>query len=293
MDWRSLSLRLSLLCSVGVLLATCALAQEDALASAKQAFERGEYREVIELARKASNDSADRAKLSYLAGEAQLVLGDAKGAEQSFREVLAVNEHAQPARVGLGRALTTLKRYDDAEKELRAATSADAKDAQAFRALGDCLVAADKVKDGKAALQQAAKLASNDPWITRSLVELALVEGDDKGALKLSKALAKARSKHPMGPFLTAIVLERDGKTDDAIEAYEQALALDERFLDAHKNLAILCHTMSATYSNAARVKKSLEHYERYFALGGKDPALEQAYRQMKSFIDGGGLGGR
>lgn len=42
---------------------------------------------------------------------------------------------------------------------------------------------------------------------------------------------------------------------------------------------------MSATYSIKERVDKSLAHYERYFALGGKDPELESAYRSMKSFL--------
>lgn len=287
MSWRSVSIR----CSIACLLVASASARGAELDSAKSAFEQGDYKAVVKLAHKASSASADRAKLWYLAGEAQLVLNDAAGAERSFREVLASHESALPARIGLGRALTSLKKLDEAEKELRAAVAADAHDAQALRALGDCLIAADQSKEAKSTLEQAAKLAPGDPWITRSQVELALRGDDDKAALKLAKGLAKAKPKHPMGPFLLGVLYERDGKTDEAIAAYEQALELDERFLDAHKNLAILCHTMSSTYSNVARVKKSLEHYERYFELGGKDPELENAYRQMKAFVGGAAAG--
>jgi len=73
-------------------------------------------------------------------------------------------------------------------------------------------------------------------------------------------------------------------------EAYDKALALDEKFLDAHKNLAILCHTMSNRYRNVERIKKSMHHYERYFALGGHDPKLEQTYRTTRSFLESQGM---
>jgi tetratricopeptide (TPR) repeat protein len=90
-----------------------------------------------------------------------------------------------------------------------------------------------------------------------------------------------------MGPFLEGLGLERLSKDDEAIAAYEQALVRDDRFLDAHKNLAILCHTMSRTYSDAARTQKAKEHYERYFALGGADPQLRTMYDTLKRFFDG------
>jgi tetratricopeptide (TPR) repeat protein len=255
------------------------------LESALEAFKKGDYSAVVACATKVAEGHPERAKVLYLAGEAQLVVGRPAEAEEAFRGVLAHRDGSVPARVGLGRALTALGKLEDAEKELRAALAADAKDPQAHRALGDALLAAGKTKDAKASLDAAAKLAPGDPWVARSQVELALRTGDLAVAARAAKALSKARPRHPLGPFLAGLVHEKNGKTEKAIEAYEQALALDEAFLDAHKNLAILCHTMSATYSNAERVEKSLAHYERYFALGGVDPALENAYRQMKGFL--------
>ncbi|MCI0587577.1 MAG: tetratricopeptide repeat protein, partial [Planctomycetes bacterium] len=74
-----------------------------------------------------------------------------------------------------------------------------------------------------------------------------------------------------MGPFLRGLALDRLGKGREAIEAYEAALARDPKFLDAHKNLAILCHTRNPTYQDRARTEKAMAHYERYFALGGAD----------------------
>ena len=89
-----------------------------------------------------------------------------------------------------------------------------------------------------------------------------------------------------MGDFLVGLALDRQDKDDDAIAAYERALAKDDHFLDAHKDLAILCHVKSNTYQDQVRVKKAFEHYERYFALGGADERLKQMYATMKAYFE-------
>jgi hypothetical protein len=71
--------------------------------------------------------------------------------------------------------------------------------------------------------------------------------------------------------------------------AYEKAISLDDAFLDAHKNLAILCLTDNPTYQDRERTAKAMKHFQRYFDLGGKDPTLEQSYRQIKGFLDQAG----
>jgi tetratricopeptide (TPR) repeat protein len=267
-----------------LLVAGAAFARGGELDRALDAFRKGDFKAVAEEGAKVGAMSPDRAKVLYLVGEAELVLGRFEKAEATFHELLTAKPSV-PARVGLGRAMTARGKHREAEMELRAAVAEDPKDAPAQRALGEALLAMRKLEEAEAALEQAAKLAPDDPWVSRAQVELALAAGDDKGAARIAKSLCKANPKHPLGPFLAAVVLEHGGKTDEAIEAYEKALALDELFLDAHKDLAILCHTQSATYSNAERVRKSLAHYERYFALGGTDPKLEAAYRQMKQFL--------
>jgi predicted Zn-dependent protease len=269
-----------------VLLAGIAQARDVLIDKALAAFKSADYATVVSTASQVASDAPDYAKAQYLIGEAQLLLGKPEDAERAFKAVLAVHAESQPGRVGLGRALAAENKLEDAEAELRRAVAADAKDAQAHRALGDVLVRRENLKDAKAELVDAYKLAPKDPWVARSYVELLVRVEEPKDATRVANATTKARPDHPMGPFLEGVVLERDGKDEKAIESYEECLKRDDTFLDAHKNLAILCHTMSATYSIKARVDKSLAHYERYFALGGKDPELESAYRQMKAFLE-------
>ena len=250
------------------------------------AFDAAEHRKVVELAETFPAEHPDASKVLYLVGESRLVLGEPAEAEVAFRAVMAKKAQAVPALVGLGRALSAQAKHEEAEKTLRSAVALDAKDVPAQRALGEALLLAGKTEEGTKVLEAAWKAAPNDPFTARVLAEARLRADDAKGAQTIGEKLAKAAPKHPMGDFLTGLALDKQDKDDDAIAAYERAIAKDERFLDAHKNLAILCHVKSNTYSDQVRVKKAFAHYEKYFALGGADARLKQMYDTMKAYFE-------
>jgi tetratricopeptide (TPR) repeat protein len=255
------------------------------LKAAAAAFQAADYKAVLEAVEKVPADSESAPKARYLAGEARLVLGDAEKAADDFRAVLERKPKALPAQVGLGRALTALGKTDEAQKALDAAVALDPKDASAKRAVGELRIKTGDLDGALKALDEAAKAAPNDPQTARAQVEARLRKDQGKEAQAIAERLAKALPKHPMGPFLRALALEKEGKDDEAIKAYEAAIALDDKFLDAHKNLAILCHTRNPTYQDRVRTEKAMKHYERYFELGGADPALRETYDQMVSFF--------
>jgi tetratricopeptide (TPR) repeat protein len=250
-----------------------------------KAFEAADHKQVVAWAAEFPPQSPDAAKAQYLAGESLLVLGEPAKAETCFRAVLEARPKAVPAQVGLGAALSLLGQHEEALKVLEAALAQEPKDGAAARALAVALLAAGKVAEGTKRLEAAAKAAPKDPLTARALAEARLRADDLGGATQVGEALRKALPKHPMGDFLVALALDRDGKDKEAIEAYEQALAKDETFLDAHKNLAILCHVKSNTYQDQERVKKAFAHYERYFTLGGADARLKQMYDTMKAYF--------
>ncbi len=257
-----------------------------ALEQATQAFQGGEYAKVLELSAAARAEEADYPRLVYLAGEAELALGAPAEAEKAFRNVLAQRPKAVPAQVGLGRALTALAKFDEAAPVLEAALKADPKDVGALTAHGLLLSSTGKTEEAKKELEQAWKLEPKNALVVRGYVEALLRADDVPGAAAVAEAFAKARPEHPMGPFLLAWTMERDSEDEQAIEQYQVALQRDPNFIDAHKNLAILCHTLSNTYSDKERVKLAYSHYERYFALGGKDPELKAMYDNLVKFKD-------
>lgn len=259
------------------------------LKDAIAAYEVGKDAQVVTLVDEAlpsTKDKREQARLQYLAGEALLRSNKAGDAVKRFEAVLELRPKAVPAMVALGRAHRSAGQPDEAKAALERALETSAKDPEANLAMGELLTASQDLKQAHKHLKLADKGLKKQPRMARAWVEYHLRKDDDKRALQVARSCAKAHKKHPMGPFLQGLALDRAGDHDEAIEAYEEAIQRDDSFIDAHKNLAILCHTQSRTYQDIERTKKSLKHYERYFELGGKDPKLEQLYRTTKNFLE-------
>jgi len=277
-------MNITMLSAMTLLLAAPTAAEGD-LDVAMEAFRAGEYARVVEIAEGLPAGTDDYRRGLYLCGEAQLLLHRAEAAERSFTGVLELNPEAAPALVGLGRSLLAQSKLEQAEPHLRAALELDAKSASARRALGEWLVSARKFEEAETLLSKLYREDPTAPLSARALAECHLRAGRDGDAMAVAEAFIQADPRHPVGHFLQAVVLERMGEEDAAIESYAMALKRDERFLDAHKNLAILAHTLSNTYQIQERNDLALAHYARYFELGGHDPALEQTYLSMKKFL--------
>jgi tetratricopeptide (TPR) repeat protein len=258
----------------------------DPVAAAMDAFKKGEYEKAAEVAAAVPAEDPARLKAAYVVGEASLALEKWVSAEKAFQEILAKKPESVPAMVGLGRAQTGAGDFALAIETLEKAVKKDPKDASARRALGDARVAKGDTEKGRTDLEAAVKLDPKDPSAARSLVELFIKASKVNDAEKEALRLAKALPEHPMGHFLVGWVLDRKGGAEkEAIAAYERAIAKDERFLDAHKNLAILCVTRNPGYADKARTDKAMEHFKKYFELGGKDQDLKDKYEQMKEYV--------
>jgi tetratricopeptide (TPR) repeat protein len=272
------------------LLAAVAAAEETGvapLAEATRHFEAGRFRDAAEAAaRVPKEDAASWAKARYLLGEAELVLGDAVAAEAAFREGAEAKPASEPILTGLGRALLVQGKPADALPVLEKATAANAKSARAKAFLGLAKSRAGNADDGKKDVAAAVKLDPADPEVARVAVEERLGADDAPGAAKVAAAFSKARKDHPAGPFLQGLADEKAKKYDEAIASYEKAIALDAAYLDAHKNLAILCIAQNPLYQDQGRTKKAMEHFAKYVELGGKDETIQRTYDQLKSFLE-------
>jgi len=272
--------------AVGLVIVSGALAfAGEPLAAAMEAFKQGDYAKTVELASAVKADDAARPRAAYLVGEADVALGKWDEAEKAFAEVLDKKPDSLPALVGLGRAQTGGGSTDAAIATLEKAVKLDAKDVSARRSLGEARTAKGDLEKAKADLEAAVKLDPKDPLSSRSLVDVHMKSEKFDLAAKEADRLAKAVPESPMGHFLRGLVLDKKGETKDAIDAYEKAISKDDKFIDAHKNLAILCIAQSNTYQDRARVKMAFEHFDRYSALGGKDEELKTTYKTIKDVL--------
>lgn len=248
-------------------------------------IEDGKLVDALDAAKGVEAEDASYLRARYLVGEIDLILGDAGEAEAAFREVLAKKEGAAPALSGLGRALLAADQAAEAVEPLAKAVAADGKLATARAWLGLARSRAGKPADGQKDVAEAMKAAPADAEVARVAVTERIEAKDVDGAMKAALAFSKAKKDHPMAPFLVAFVNDRGGRFAEAIAGYEKAIAVDASFLDAHKNLAILCIAQNPVYTDAKRTAKAMEHFAAYEKLGGRDASVLQIYGQLKSFL--------
>lgn len=268
------------------LLALCAsaAASQSALESAVADFRAGRFAAVVEAREHLPADVREAARVQYLVGEALLVLDRPEEAERAFAATVAARPAAVPAQVGLGRARTRLGRFDEAETSLAAALAADPKDLGALVAQGELSLARGDLEAAEKRLAAAHASAPDDPLAARAWFEVLLRKQDSAAAAELAEGLMRSRPEHPLGPFLLAVVMERDGEDEAAQAQYQRTLELDPTFVDAHKNLAILCHTLSRDYTDKQRAKLAYDHYAAYFRLGGGDQRLRAMYDELLKY---------
>jgi tetratricopeptide (TPR) repeat protein len=263
-----------------------ALAADDPVAAALDAYKAGDYAKAIELASAVKADDPARPRAAYVVGESELLLENWDDALAAFKEILDKKADNVPALIGFGRALTGKGSNDEAIATLEKAVKLDAKDVVARRSLGEARFARGDVEKALVDLAAATKLDPKDPLASRSLVEALLKSDKPDAAAKEANRLAAAIPDHPMGHFLLGYAHDRAGRDKEAIAEYEKAIAKDDKFIDAHKNLAILCVAKNPAYQDAERTKKAMAHFKRYFDLGGMDAELRKLYEQIKGFVE-------
>lgn len=94
--------------------------------------------------------------------------------------------------------------------------------------------------------------------------ELALAESHYKLALTCDR---EGRSVVGLYWFNLGVVVEDRGRIDDALEAYQQALAFDPTQVDAHFNLARLYEQIGRSASDELMLRRAIRHLADYRRL--------------------------
>lgn len=246
----------------------------------------GKFSDALDVAKAVPDTAATYLKARYVVGEIELLLGDPVAAKEAF-EIVVAKKPTAAALAGVGRALLASGDAAGAVAPLEKAVAADAKTARYRAWLGIARVRSEATLEGRKDLEAASKLDAADVDVVRAMVEDRLLADDGAGADKAVAAFIKAKKDHPFGPFLRGLVLDKTGKFDEAIAAYQKAIALDPGFLDARRNLAIVCVTQNPGYKDEKRTKIALEQLAAYVKLGGREPSLRRLAEELPGYLKG------
>lgn len=169
-------------------------------------------------------------------GHALTRLGRVDEGMQACRDALAINPRLPKAMINLGNAHQEIGNYDEAESQYRKALEIDGKNALAFLNLGK--VARGKEKFGEAVDAFETALSLDPKPATLSLLAQSLIGAGDPGTAeaRLRAALETDPSEADLMMAL-GLALTAQGRMEEGIEAYGQAISANPGHSEAHNNL--------------------------------------------------------
>jgi putative PEP-CTERM system TPR-repeat lipoprotein len=202
------------------------------LAEAKQYQQKGDLKAAMIQLKNAVAKSPEDAEARMQLGMMHLETGDAVSAEKELRKARSLGVDAGRVLPLLGKANMMQGR----SKELLDDISADqAKGSAPLLALrGDALLVSGEPDEAKAAFEAALALDQNSGAALLGLVRHAMLKGDRAAAESL---LAQALAKDPKNPdvwMAQGSMLRMNGKSDEAVAAYNEVLKLQPNYRDAH-----------------------------------------------------------
>lgn len=144
--------------------------------------------------------------------------GQPELARQHFEQAVRIDGRFRPARLGLARLANQLGRHGDAERQARALVEADARDSEAWSALGVALDGLGRTPEARAALERAVALA---PGYAVARSNLAAVLCKEERAIE---ALAQADAVKALGKSSPRLELAR-ARALMLLDRYDEAEA--------------------------------------------------------------------
>jgi predicted O-linked N-acetylglucosamine transferase (SPINDLY family) len=188
--------------------------------------------------------------------------GEAADAEETYREVLAMNPHRAEAMAALAGLLLLRNEAWEARSLLRRCCMRDPTNAESWNALGLAQRRLGKVDDAMAAFRRAVRLHPERTEFTLNLAEAA---PDLDTELK---AMAGAAETNPLAPaphLGRGLLLDRMGRRSEAIDALDTAVALAP-------DDTVPLGALAALLARSTRVKEAEVTLRKLCALTPDDP---------------------
>jgi tetratricopeptide (TPR) repeat protein len=273
--------------------------------------QRGASEEAETLLARAHALAPEKAGIELAFGTVRFQAGDLDAAGMHYEKALALDPNIGTAHSGLGQIALMQGERDKAEQHFRIALRAG-EDAQALAGLGSLLLERDDLEAALRHLGRAADLAPNDPMIQLALGRAFARRGTEmfaekafENALRVKPDLAAARQGvasltlkakrlreaeshyralldvpgfEIAGHVGLGDVARAEERFDDAVAAYETALALDPMQSAPARALAW-------SLSRLGRNDEAIAAYDAYLALAPGDYEVQTARADLLMFI--------
>lgn len=201
------------------------------LAEAKQYQQKGDMKAAMIQLKNAVAKSPEDAEARVQLGMLHLEMGDAVSADKELRKARSLGVDAGRVLPLLGKANMQQGRAKEVLEDISAEQAKGSASLLTLR--GDALLVTGKPDEAKDAFQAALALDPNAAGAVLGLVRHAMASQDKAEAERL---LAEAVAKHPTNPdvwMMQGGMLRLNGKSDEAVAAYDQVLKLKPNHRDA------------------------------------------------------------
>ena len=237
-----------------------------------------------DLYRRAATLSGGEFRWTYLLGIAQHESGQHAQGASSLRMALDIRSYG-PAWIRLGESLSAGGQLEAAADALRTALNMDGNAAYVSYALGKVLLELGETAQALELLERAVTLAPDAGAIRHSLGMVYRSAGEDDLAQRTLAQIGAAADQQPMleDAFYESVLglavdarhflnrgrgLDSEGRTAEAIEAYQRAIELDPSMAQAHANLV-------GSFGRTGEIDRAEAHYATALAL---NPNLEELH---------------
>ena len=201
---------------------------------------------------------------SVLLATARRRAGDPKAATEVLEPLMRTQAAGPAAWFEYGLALGSVGRGDEAIRALKKAVSLQPDHAEAWRALGDHLLAIGDYEGGDAAYARHIQSSAHHPDVRQAAV--AMVRNDVPMAETLLRRYLKRAPTDTAAIRMLAEVAVRCGRNEDAQKLLERCLELAPGFAAARYNYAVLLHRLNDT-------ERALAEVERLLSANPRSPA--------------------
>lgn len=244
---------------------------EQALAHAGRLLERDPAM-ACEQASEILKVVGDQPLALQLLAAAKLALGEPQGAVETLTRLTWLQPNWAAAQLDLGVALGRSGRGDEAIAALRKAVALKPDMPQAWRALGDQLLAAGEFDAADAAYANHVSHSTQDPRLLQAA--LALVEERVPEAEALLREHLKQAPTDVAAIRMFAEVAVRVGRNEEALNLLARCLELAPSFHAARQNYALVLHRSN-------QPEQALAEIERLLAVTPDHPG----YRNLKAVV--------